>query len=149
MNTARRARETALQALYQCESLGDCSSEAINLYFERFHTEEIIPDAEERSESRKVAESIIQGVLDHSDQIDEAIQAASKNWKIERMSRVERNILRVGTYELLYQRDIPESVVINEALEVTKSYSNQDAVDFVNGVLDGVAKGRTSLTLSS
>jgi len=142
MNAKRLGREAALQALYQCESLGDSRSETLDLYFQQFHTKEIIEDESDRDSSRQFAEEIIQGVLEHSDEIDEAIQKASKNWKLERMSRVERNILRVGTYELLFNKELPESVVINEALEITKSYSNQDAVEFVNGVLDGVVKGR-------
>jgi transcription antitermination protein NusB len=78
----------------------------------------------------------VQGVQQHREMIDQAILARSKNWSISRMPRVDVNIMRLATYELMFRRDIPKKVSINEAIEIAKKYGDKESPAFVNGILD-------------
>ena len=80
------------------------------------------------------------GVALQRDAIDEVVQRHSPNWRIGRMSRIDRNILRLATFELLYQEDVPKKVAINEAIEVAKRFGSEDSSSFINGILDKVAQ---------
>jgi N utilization substance protein B len=86
------------------------------------------------------AQTLLEGVLRHREALDVLIQQHSKNWRLNRMSLVDRNILRIGVFELSYCPDIPGKVAINEAIELAKKFSTDDAVSFINGVLDAVLK---------
>ncbi len=86
------------------------------------------------------ARTILEGVLRNRGALDVLIQQHSKNWRLNRMSLVDRNILRIGVFELFYCPDIPGKVAINEAIELAKKFSTNDAVSFINGVLDAVLK---------
>lgn len=86
------------------------------------------------------AQTLLEGVLRHRKALDVLIQQHSKNWRLNRMSLVDRNILRIGVFELSYCPDIPGKVAINEAIELAKKFSTDDAVSFINGVLDAVLK---------
>ena len=87
----------------------------------------------------QLADEIVRGVRSELERVDERIRAASKNWRLERMTRVDRNLLRIGTWELIARPDVPRAVVIDEAVELAKRYGTEDSGAFVNGVLDRVA----------
>lgn len=88
---------------------------------------------------RAFPQGLFEGTLEHLDTVDALIREHSERWRLERMSAVDRNILRLGVYELLLG-ETPKKVVINEALEVTKKFSTPEAVQFINGILDAVAQ---------
>lgn len=90
--------------------------------------------------SRGFARRLVMGVTEHQDALDRLISEASENWRLERMSRVDRNILRIGVFEVLYLQDIPAKVSIDEAVELGKVYGSDDSASFINGVLDNVYK---------
>ena len=133
MGSRRQEREFALQALYQCDTLEDFSLEQARFYFECFHPEIIASD------EPSFAKLLVDGIVASLVLVDGQITAASQNWSLNRMSRVDRNILRLGTYEICFLDDIPVSVSINEAIEVAKRYGADDSPMFINGVLDKVA----------
>lgn len=127
----RKAREYALQMLFQHEFAGDRSS----LEF----TEERSPDKKKNEELKKFAGELVSGTLEHLEEIDRVVQEAAEHWKMERMAAVDRNILRCAVYEIIYRSDIPAAVTINEALEIAKKYSALESVAFINGLLDKIA----------
>jgi len=86
------------------------------------------------------AERIILGVLDHGQEIDQLIERFSKNWRLDRMNLVDRNILRMAIFELLYCNDIPPKVTLNEAVDLGKRYGSEDSGSFINGILDRIQK---------
>ncbi len=132
--TARRtrARERALQALYQIDVAAEGIDEALAAFWKSFEPVE--------REVRELAEGLVRGVADHRREVDDAIEEASSNWRLDRMARVDRNVLRLAVYELL-RTDVPVKVVINEAIELGKKFGSESSGAFVNGVLDRVAAG--------
>ena len=132
MGSRRLGREVALQILYAID---------VN------PSEEFppLPQASDGStvpyESLDFAEELVRGVREHRARIDEVISGKSKNWSLERMSRVDLCILRMAICELLFRADIPRNVTINEAIEVAKKFGTKDSPAFVNGILDEVATG--------
>ena len=127
-----KARERALQALYQI----DVAAEGIDVVLARFWKSF---EPVER-EVMALAEALVHGVADHRRAIDDAIERVSTNWRLDRMAKVDRNVLRMAVYELL-ETDVPVKVVINEAIELGKKYGSESSGAFVNGVLDKVAAG--------
>ena len=91
-------------------------------------------------EVKVFAEEIVNGTFKHFKKIDELIHQCAKNWTLERMAVVDRNVIRMAVYEILYRIDIPTSVTINEAIEIAKKYGTDDSGAFVNGILDRVAR---------
>lgn len=87
-------------------------------------------------DARRYAEALVRGVHEHREALDAAIQEVSRNWRVHRMALVDRNILRLGAFELLHRQDVPRRVAINEAIELAKRYGAAEARAFVNGVLD-------------
>lgn len=136
MKTRRQAREAVLQLLYQGDTLKELSDKDIENYFECFAIDQF---EETKQENLDFAKQIIKGVLDNIELIDEHIAESSENWSMLRMSRVDRNILRLATYEIYFMPDIPFSVSINEGIEIAKRYGCDDSPTFINGVLDKVA----------
>lgn len=138
MKSRRKAREAALQALYQCDTLDEWTTESIDLYFAVFQ------DTREMDEIQKAnlvfARSLADGVIRYLEFVDGQISAASTHWSLARMSRVDRNILRFATFEIGFMPDIPVSVTINEAIEIAKAYGTDDSRLFINGVLDNIAR---------
>jgi transcription antitermination factor NusB len=128
----RKAREYALQALFQREFTGSQQ----NL----FPDEGPAPSQGEKKETEQFAEALVRGTIDNLEEIDRVIKEAAEHWEMERMAAVDRNILRFAVYEILYRNDIPPAVTINEALEIAKKYSSIEAVPFINGLLDRIAK---------
>jgi N utilization substance protein B len=130
MGARRSGREAALQMLFQLEASGEGSKRVIELFWRLFEAD---------PEGRPYADEIVAGVDGQLADVDKLITAASNNWRIERMSRVDRNLLRMSTWELLAKKDVPRAVVIDEAVELAKSYGTEDSSSFVNGVLDRIA----------
>ena len=129
MKKRTRAREIALQFLYQLDLRGDDLLDEAKTF---------IRSEERDAETARFALRLVQGTFEHKDAIDKAIQAVAQNWNISRMAVVDRNVLRLATYELLHCDDIPPKVAINEAIELGKRYSTQNSGAFINGILDKI-----------
>ena len=97
---------------------------------------ELPPPTSEETAVRFFAEPLIRGTLEHRDKLDAQIKKYAVNWELHRMAVVDRNILRLAIYEMLYRDDIPPVVSINEAFDIAKKFSTQDSGKFVNGILD-------------
>lgn len=138
MGTRRRARECALQILYGMDWSGQEPAFAAELFWECFAGER--PSA--YAEIRRACDELVLGVGGAREQIDAELVAASHNWKLERMSVVDRNILRIGTWELLFKPDVPRKVVLNEAIEIAKKYGSLESGSFVNGILHHISMQR-------
>ncbi len=132
MGKRRKARELALQFLYQLELRGDGDPASCSEEFWSRHP--VDPEA------RTFAETLVRGTKLHQEKIDELITQYAENWDLDRIAVVDRNILRVGIFELLWTADIPPKVAINEAIEVAKKFSTQDSSRFINGILDRIHK---------
>jgi transcription antitermination protein NusB len=91
------------------------------------------------AEGREFTEALVCGTVEHLDEIDKAVQEASAHWRISRMAVVDRNILRIATFELFYLKDVPKRVAINEAIEIAKRFGAEDSWAFINGILDKLA----------
>jgi N utilization substance protein B len=91
------------------------------------------------AEGREYADQLVRGVRADAEKLDERIRAASQNWRIERMARIDRNALRLGAYELLTRSDVPRAVILDEAVELAKRFGSEESSKFVNGVLDRIA----------
>ncbi|HEX2279060.1 MAG TPA: transcription antitermination factor NusB [Candidatus Tectomicrobia bacterium] len=131
MGTRRKARELAVQLLYQHDLAKVDPEEGMRLFWEYFPVD---------MEAREFCTQLVLGTLDRLAVIDELLSEASENWSLNRMSVVDRNILRLATYELVDRPEIPPSVSLNEAIEIAKKYSSPDAAVFINGVLDRVKR---------
>lgn len=129
MKKRTRARELALQFLYQVDLRGDSLLE---------EAEEALRNEERDAETREFAIRLIHGTHEHRGEVDAVIQDVAQNWNISRMAVVDRNVLRIATHELLHCQDIPPKVAINEAIELGKRYSTQNSGAFINGILDKI-----------
>jgi N utilization substance protein B len=130
MGARTTAREAALQMLFAIDATGGDVDQAISDFWR-----ELPGDAE----GREYADALVRGVRDGAEKLDERIRAASQNWRLERMARIDRNALRLGTYELLTRTDVPRAVVLDEAVELAKRFGGEESSKFVNGVLDRIA----------
>jgi len=123
----RKAREIVLQVLYEVE------------FSDRSGAEILDEQAKTRSSGEETvahAEALLGAVSEHRDELDEKIRAALSNWDLERVSLIDKNIIRIALAEILYFSEIPAKVIINEAIEIAHKYSSRDAGQFVNGILD-------------
>jgi transcription antitermination factor NusB len=140
MKKRTRAREIALQFLYQLDLRGkDLLDEARGF----------IRGEERDAETARFALRLVQGTFENKDEIDRMIQAVAQNWNISRMAVVDRNVLRLATYELLHCGDIPPKVAINEAIELGKRYSTQNSGAFINGILDKIMNRKPAAASAS
>ena len=130
MGARRSGREAALQMLFQLEVSGERAPRVIELFWRSFEAD---------PEGRPYADELVKGVEERLGEVDKLITTASQNWRLERMGRVDRNLLRMSTWELLAKKDVPRAVVIDEAVELAKSFGTEDSSGFVNGVLDRIA----------
>jgi N utilization substance protein B len=135
MGTRRKSRELALQALYQ----GELAGQALLLDFEEFCVH-----FQANKKAIPYAKKLLDGVQGKRDEINLLISRYAENWRLERMSVIDRNILRLAVFELHYQDDVPTSVAINEAVEIAKRYSTDDSGPFINGILDAMAREEIS-----
>ena len=147
MRKRTRSREFALQILYQVdikhsdinEILEDFWEDRTDLALSNQEKEALESDKKD-PEIRKYTETLVNGTLQKLGAIDQTIERFAENWEIKRMAYVDRNILRLSTYEMLYLEEIPIKVAINEAVELAKRYGELDSSKFVNGILDRIAK---------
>lgn len=130
-----KAREAALQMLYQWEIGKASPQEAIVTYWPARD-----PDDEVGADLREFANGLVRGTTARVGEIDALLGSHAQNWRVERMAVIDRLILRLATYELLAETTTPARVVLNEAIELARSYSGDEAVGFVNGVLDAVRR---------
>lgn len=135
-----RARELALQFLYAYEMRGEEAMEDLDAFVDH-HTKtgEAVTNEEpgkERIEVADYARDLVRGVHDHFNEVNRWIEHIARNWRLDRMAYLDRNILRIALYELLHQPEIPFKVVINEAIDIAKRYSTAQSGSFVNGILD-------------
>jgi N utilization substance protein B len=135
VGTRRRARELVLQLLYQNE-LTDVSLEEMQRGFEEWQNAS--------DTVREFADTLLRGTLEKMSAIDEELGRQTTHWRLERLAAVDRNILRLAMYELIFQSETPHAVVIDEAIEIAKKYGAKDSSRFVNGVLDGFVKRRAA-----
>jgi N utilization substance protein B len=131
MGERRKARECALQILFQFEFNSGDPRDLVRVYWEHQRASKQI---------REYGTWIVEKILDNGEAIDGAIQSASKNWRLVRMAVVDRNILRIAVAELLYEPALVPAIVMNEAIEIAKRYSGEESAVFVNGVLDAVGR---------
>jgi N utilization substance protein B len=131
----RRAREAALQMLYQCEVGRIVPDEAIALYGQI--------EQEARLESpgaEAFAAQLVLGTVGHEDEIDPVIAQSAEHWRPERMAVIDRLILRMAVFQLRYVPDVPPAVVINEAIDLARRFGGEESGRFVNGVLDAIKR---------
>lgn len=129
MSSRRRSREMAVQVLYQVDMAQSDISEALRVFCDHFEAPESIRD---------FAIELANGAHEHREEIDSLIKRFSEHWRLERMPSVDRNILRLAIFELLYRPDIPVKVSINEAVDLGKIYGSGDSGAFINGILDRI-----------
>jgi len=129
MSVRRRAREIALQVLYQLDISQEDPEQALSVYFENFRPSE---------KAREFCQRLIEGVYQNREEIDRLIEENAENWTLKRMTVVDRNILRVATFELTHCSDIPFKASLNEAIELAKKYGADDSGAFINGILDRI-----------
>jgi len=133
MGARRKARELALQMLFENDIAGTDPGEM----FRRSADLQSAPEG-----TRSFAERLVSGTLRHRDDLDAIISRQADHWRLSRMPVVDRNILRLALFELLHEPETPRPVVIDEALEIAKRFSTPRSSQFINGILDGVLKGR-------
>ena len=131
MGSRRKARELALQMLFQWE-VGDHTVEHVVSTF--LASKKLDADVE------SFARGLFEGAVKDVEALDRALRERAEHWRPERMAAVDRNVIRLALYELLHHPQTPSAVVINEALEIARRFSGKDSVEFVNGVLDGIRK---------
>jgi N utilization substance protein B len=130
MGARTAGREAALKMLFGLEASGSEPDGAIALFWREFGGE---------SEFRAYADETVRGVMAERDGLDDKIRGASEHWRLERMTRVDRNVLRLGTWELCHRMDVPRAVILDEAVELAKRYGSEESGAFVNGVLNQIA----------
>jgi N utilization substance protein B len=133
MATRRDGREWALQIIFSLDLNTRSNLDEVFDYFFEVH-------AESDKKTREFTENIVRGVVEHRPEIDEKIEKYADHWKIRRMGVIDRNVMRIALYELMYCEDVPQAVVLNEAIDLAKYFSNSDSGRFVNGILDRARK---------
>ena len=137
MGSRRKARECALQMLFQWDITHDAIEQIQSTFWEGQE------DAGE--DTRAFAESLAAGAIERVEKIDALIGRHAENWRLDRMAVVDRNILRLATYEFIADAETPKTVVINEAIEIARRFSAQESPQFINGILDSIRKDVESM----
>ena len=127
----RVGREAAIQFLYSNELNKDTTPEQIEAFWELRPL---------RADAKEFAKELVIGVLEHREAIDTLLTEKLENYRLERLAAVDRNILRLAIYEILFRDDVPNPVVINEAIEIAKRFASTESSSFVNGLLDSIRK---------
>lgn len=139
MGLRRKSREIALQFLYAQDLQGfSCDREKVEMELDRFRS-----CFATGKRAYPYARQLIEGICACRDAIDHQLAVHSHNWRLERMSAVDRNILRIAVFEIKHGTDVPAKVAINEALEMAKQFSMPDSVAFINGILDAMQDDQT------
>ena len=130
MGKRRKSRELALQVLYQIDMDNGDVEEKFNLFWRHFnHSDEL----------KEFSHKIVEGVCQRKEEIDELIEKHSEHWRLQRMTIVDRNVLRSAVFELMCCPDIPTKVILNEAVELGKKFGSEKTGPFINGILDRVS----------
>jgi transcription antitermination factor NusB len=129
MGNRRKARELAVQVLFHMEFSPGDPDEIFDLICENFNSSKSI---------RAFSRILLKGVCKNKEYLDKLIRQSSENWRLERMSILDRSIIRLGTFELLFMEDIPPKVSIDEAVELGKRYGTDESKSFINGILDNI-----------
>jgi N utilization substance protein B len=132
MPSRRRSRQRALQILFLWDARRQSVDEAIDGYYDTLYSEE-------QPARDPFVTDLVRGTVEHAAQIDEQISKHAEHWRMERMPIVDRNILRLAVFEMIHA-GTPAAISIDEALELARKFSNEESVQFVNGVLDGIRR---------
>ncbi|MFC1703710.1 transcription antitermination factor NusB [Candidatus Omnitrophota bacterium] len=130
MRKRTKARECALKILYQVDITGDSCKDSLEMFWQTSGTQE--------GAVKEFATRLVEGTFAHLKEIDKEIAKSAANWQMKRMAVVDRNILRIATFEILYLDDIPPKVSINEAVDLAKKFGDNDSGRFVNGIIDKI-----------
>ncbi len=139
MAARHRSRRRALQILFEWDMRKDPVERAISHYYDSLYSEE----SESQPKPDKFMEELVKGTVSKSVEIDKLIESRAEHWRLERMAVVDRNILRLAIYELI-QQSVPAPVVIDEAVELARQFSNDESLGFINGILDAVHRETAS-----
>ncbi len=131
MGARRKARELALQMLFQADVAGNAPDDIIETF------EDI---QRVRPNIREFAIRVFRGTLEKQDEIDKIVVEQAENWRLSRMPVVDRNLIRMAIYEMMYLDETPKLVILDEAIEIAKRYGTEKSSQFINGILDGVLK---------
>ena len=134
MGARSKARKRALDVLYAAELRGESAGDALDRAI-----------AEGEGPSNDYTAVLVRGVVDHAPRIDELLSMYSEAWTLDRMPAVDRNVLRLGVYELLYAEDVPDGVAVSEAMALVRELSTDDSPPFVNGVLGNIQRNKSTL----
>src|SRR5215468_5854705 len=132
MGPRRKAREYALQMLFQWDITRDTIDQIADTFFQ-----------EQEKEPEGIVEfarRLVKGTVEHVEEIDRLIQRHAEHWRLDRMATVDRNLLRMATQEFMFDKETPKTVVINEAIEIARRFSTQESPQFINGILDSIKK---------
>ena len=132
MGPRRKAREYALQMLFQWDITHDAIDQIAAVFFQN--------QPEEVQAIADFARELVTGTVEHVEEIDRLIQRHAEHWRLDRMATVDRNLLRLAAQEFLYDKQTPKTVVINEAIEIARRFSTQESPQFINGILDSIKK---------
>ena len=133
----RMARQVVLQMLYLCDNCGFSAADALNARLHDEEDTEPLPVA-----SRNFAKTLLEGIIENRETLDAHIVKYAKNWDLKRMALIDRNILRLAAYEIVYTPETPVSVIIDEAVEIAKTFSTDESGKFVNGIIDKIQAER-------
>ena len=131
MSSRRQSRILAMQILYQSQLINSPINTIIEDFWKNQESDETL---------HPFSEKLVNGTTENLDRIDAEIDASAKNWKMHRLPIIDLTILRIATFEIIYVDEIDAATSINEAIEISKSYSTQDSPKFINGVLDNIRK---------
>jgi N utilization substance protein B len=131
MGSRRKARECALQMLFQWDITHDSFEQIKSTFWD---------NQDEPEEVRSFAEALASGAIENVEKIDALIGRHAENWRLDRMAVVDRNILRLATFEFLFDAETSNTIVINEAIEIARRFSAQESPQFINGILDSIRK---------
>lgn len=142
--TRRAARELALNVLYQCD-LGVPFDEALPVALKNANLGDLVTAKYDTSaDARTYADKLARGIKEHKEQLDAIITGLARDWSLDRQPNVDRNVLRMALYEIIYEPDVPDAVAIDEAIELANLYSTDDSGKFVNGILAGYLRSKKS-----
>ena len=132
MGPRRKAREYALQMLFQWDITHDTIDQIATTFFQN--------QEQDAAGVVDFARELVTGAVEHVEEIDEMIKRHAEHWRLDRMATVDRNLLRLATQEFLYEKETPKTVVINEAIEIARRFSAEESPQFINGILDSIKK---------
>ncbi len=135
-----QARTAAMQLIFEKMAGGQGGEETLRMIYEELSAEQTSDASEPTVEEKAWIQAVLLGVLSHLDELDETIAGASKNWAVDRMPKVDLTILRLAAWEIMFEKEVPGPVAINEAVELANTYSDEGSGRFINGVLGTILR---------